>query len=1014
MKTLLRTSQRYGKLALKLLFPALAFNNVKARELCQATFALSCFLLGTASQLTAQIPANPIGANPFSLQWNQIETNRVQVIFPQGLEAAGQRVANVVHYLWDNNTESIGNGRQKVTILLQNQTIIPNGFVTVGPFRSEFNMTPPQFNNTTDWLDVLAIHEYRHVQQFGNLKKGLTKLVKTISGSWGWGGLFGLALPRWYLEGDATATETALTASGRGRLPAFEMEYRSLILQSLPYSYEKAAAGSLKDFVPDWYNLGYFMTAYARKEFGREVWADVADDATRYRGLFYPFSKSLKKKTGLNTRELYQNTIQSLEREWVREEKKKPSSSGKQVNKQPKKNITDYTHPQYLNEETLVMAKRGFDLVPVYIRAGPDGQEEKLTEPGILLDPLNSTLSLADGQLCWAEIGYDPRWRNKNFSIVRSYNLATGQKKKLTSRTKYFSPALSSDAQRIVAVEAAESMEYNLVILDAATGALLHKLPNPGHYYYTFPQWTGDGRHIVVVAQKGETNGLQMIHWETGVMEWLTQPSNQQISHPCAKGEYLYFSGAFTGINNIFALSLKDKTLFQLTSSSLGVFQPAISPNGEKLAYTEFHPRGYNVFEVKLDQALWQAYDAGSPAVFPYAEALEEQEGGSIVEKVGKEVFPVKKFNKLSGIINPHSWLPYFDPPTYGASILSDNKFGTLSMEAGAFYNVNEKDGAFQAGASYAELYPVINASYRLANRSAVIYNFSSANDTTVYANTYVEGWRENRVSGGLALPLNLTRGNFFNSLTLRADYQNIGLNVDGNFDDPGNSRDTLLIENGRLEELGFLFREPLQTTSLHATDLRLIFRSFRRTALQHLNPRLGLNLDVRYRSTFGNTAYQGDVLLGRADLFLPGLSRNHSLVINTMYQRQDVLDNYRFPNLFIYPRGYDRVFGDEVFKLGFNYHLPLFYPDRALSGLAFLKRVKANVFYDQAWLNADSPFTNTWVQSATGLELTFDLRFLRLLEIDFGLRYSYVLGDDFLPDGGRHQFDFLLLSISE
>ncbi|MCB0592477.1 MAG: hypothetical protein H6557_17215 [Lewinellaceae bacterium] len=686
------------------------------------------------SVLSAQIPANPIGANPFSLKWNQIHTGRVQVVFPQGLEPAGQRVANVVHYLYENNTESIGEGRQKVTILLQNQTIIPNGFVTVGPFRSEFNLTPPQFNCATDWLDVLAIHEYRHVQQFGNSKKGLTRLVKTIAGSWAWGGMFGLALPRWYLEGDATATETALTASGRGRLPAFDMEYRSLILHNLQYSYEKAAAGSLKDFVPDWYSLGYYMTAYARKEFGKDVWADVIAGATRYRGLFYPFNRGLKKRTGLGVKELYRNTMQDLERDWKAEEARTASALGEQADTRPKKNITHYTNPQYLNEETLVMAKSGYDQIPVYIQIGPDGQEEKLAEPGIIFDPLNATLSLAEGQLCWAEIGYDPRWRNKNFSIVRSYNLLTKEKKKLTARTKYFSPAWSAKAERIVAVEATENMQYSLVVLDAETGALIRKLPNPDNYFYTYPRWAEDDQHIVAVAQKGETNALQMVHWETGATEWLTQPSPQQVSHPFPKGKYIYFSGAFTGINNIFALNLEDKTLFQLTSSPLGAFQPAVSSNGRKLAYSEFHPKGYNVVEVELDRALWQAYDPGSPGRFRYAKVLEEQEGGSIVKRVGEEEFEVKKFNKWSGIVDPHSWLPFLDPPTYGATILSDNKFGTLSMEAGGFYNVNERDWTFTAGATYAELYPVINASYRLANRSAVIYNFAPANDTTIYS----------------------------------------------------------------------------------------------------------------------------------------------------------------------------------------------------------------------------------------------------------------------------------------
>jgi len=51
--------------------------------------ALAFFLLGWASLLSAQIPANTIGANPLSLKWNQIRTDRVQVIFPRGLERQG-------------------------------------------------------------------------------------------------------------------------------------------------------------------------------------------------------------------------------------------------------------------------------------------------------------------------------------------------------------------------------------------------------------------------------------------------------------------------------------------------------------------------------------------------------------------------------------------------------------------------------------------------------------------------------------------------------------------------------------------------------------------------------------------------------------------------------------------------------------------------------------------------------------------------------------------------------------
>jgi hypothetical protein len=45
---------------------------------------------------------------------------------------------------------------------------------------------------------------------------------------------------------------------------------------------------------------------------------------------------------------------------------------------------------------------------------------------------------------------------------------------------------------------------------------------------------------------------------------------------------------------------------------------------------------------------------------------------------------------------------------------------------------------------------------------------------------------------------------------------------------------------------------------------------------------------------------------------------------------------------------------------------------------------------------------------------LRFDVRFLRLVEVDFGLRYSYLMNDRFAPNGQQHQFDFLLISITE
>ena len=145
-----------------------------------------------------------------------------------------------------------------------------------------------------------------------------------------------------------------------------------------------------------------------------------------------------------------------------------------------------------------------------------------------------------------------------------------------------------------------------------------------------------------------------------------------------------------------------------------------------------------------------------------------------------------------------------------------------------------------------------------------------------------------------------------------------------------------------------------------------------------------------------------------RGDFFFPGLSRNHAFFVTAAYQNLDRLDNYRFSNLFFYPRGYGAIASDEVLRLGFNYSLPLAYPDLAIGSLAFLKRIKLNAFADYGSLNFATDITSV------GAELRFDVRVLRLLEIDFGVRYSYLSNANFAPNGQQHQFDFLLISISE
>ena len=89
---------------------------------------------------------------------------------------------------------------------------------------------------------------------------------------------------------------------------------------------------------------------------------------------------------------------------------------------------------------------------------------------------------------------------------------------------------------------------------------------------------------------------------DTPALQPIFQDKSIDLS-PCwsPDGKYLFFSSDRTGIYNIFAFSLSDKKLYQVTNVLGGAFQPAISPDGTQLAFISYHTTGYelHLMEVK-------------------------------------------------------------------------------------------------------------------------------------------------------------------------------------------------------------------------------------------------------------------------------------------------------------------------------------------------------------------------------------------------------------------------------
>ena len=98
--------------------------------------AITCLII------TNSICAQRFGGTPPSVKWKQINTDTARIIFPAGLDSQAQRVASLVHLQAEHSATALGERVKKINIVLQNETVIGNGYVGLGPYRSEFYMTP--------------------------------------------------------------------------------------------------------------------------------------------------------------------------------------------------------------------------------------------------------------------------------------------------------------------------------------------------------------------------------------------------------------------------------------------------------------------------------------------------------------------------------------------------------------------------------------------------------------------------------------------------------------------------------------------------------------------------------------------------------------------------------------------------------------------------------------------------------------------------------------------------------
>jgi len=848
------------------------------------------------------------------------------------------------------------------------------------------NPDPNGYNQ--DWLTQLALHEGRHAVQIDKLNQGITRVFSFVGGQQLVGAM-AVFLPYWYLEGDAVDSETRLSQSGRGRLPSFEMGLKAQMLESdRVFSFSKATMGSYKHYIPNHYELGYLMVRHGRRQYGDRFWIDFQQYAARKPYLLNPTYFSMKKYGLRSKKHFYLEALDHYKQHWSRMDSIR--SLTPQVNWSTRKNrhFTNYRFPHMISDSLLFAYKSGMDQIPEFIMMGTNGQEKTIYRPGYLS---SGRVSFSGSHVVWDEFVPDTRWSNRNYSVVKTYEMATGKISNLGRKTRYYSPAVSHDGSRIAVIEQTELQQFNLVIL-GLDGEVLQEVSAPGRQFIQQPCWMENDSALVLIQSEGTGKSLVSYHPDSENWKVLFDAGYDDISYPVVDGERIYFNATFSGIDNIFCHILLLNETFQVTSSRFGAFQPQVSDDGTRLFYSNYTSKGYKVAELILEEGLWK----------PLEEALDHEEQldysrTDLEAEVPLEVSAfdtiageVKKYNKALHLFNFHSWLPlYFDyldpelnldpeqlPVSLGLSLISQNHLSTAVSQIG--YEYSDGYHMFHSGIKLKGRYPVVNLFFDYGGESDVLLLKEMGDTAMVFP-------MDMRFSVQTYVPLRFNTGKYLSIIQPGIDYKF--------------KKDVQYIEESDKYRRGAHY--------LHYT---FNATSYLRRGQRDILPRMGLSASLGYyHAPFDNRVYGAVSTFGITG-YIPGVLKHQTIRLNFQHQKQDPLDMSKpaFINLMSLPRGKHRIFGEILTKYSADYVFPILYPDLELTSSLYLKRFRGVFWVDHmvgtnvVVMEPDPHFENL-TYTTVGFDLVVDMNLLRIpFPLAVGGRYIYE------PETGRSLFEWI------
>ena len=893
--------------------------------------------------------------DPPDIKWKEINTKNYHIIFPHEIYIEANRVANTLEYLYPFTSKTLGGKHYKIPLILSNRSTISNGYVRLAPWKSEWFSVPVgnKILGQGEWYNTLAIHETRHMVQYSFLNRNLTRFFHLLGGEFGQTAFSMFCAPDWYWEGDAVCTETVLTKFGRGRLRYFDKGIRAILNNNISYSYKQSRFGSYKNYIPGHYEYGYFLTTHVKRKYGANAWQKILDNATKssFRHPLNFFSGGLDKVTGRNVSQIYNDTMLELKNLWQSQLDKLNITPGEIIS--PDNNIyTKYEQPYISDRNEIYCVKSGFADVPQIVKM-TEKDENKILQ--ISYESKNSGVRFNENKIVWCENKQDKRWNKQSWSNIIVYDIDTGILSRITEKTRYFYPSISQTG-KIAAVEFTKTRKCNLIILNSENGKIIASIPSPNNDMIQYSSWSDDENHIVFTSNGFNGKAMYILNLKKNKFYKLINYSNEEIFRPVFWKDYIIYESAYSGIDNLNAIRINDKKIFQVACRETGCYNPVVSHDKQYMVFSEYTPKGYQLIKMELKPTEWIPLDDIKINKVDYFEpviAQEQRKNILIQDLIPKKKYEIGNYSGLTKYFNFHSWYFMGYENKIEANLYSTNILETMGITLSTKYNYNEKTTDFSSTVTYLGFYPKISGQISFENRI-------SRDSVTVVSNGNHSGFRNdnwNEINFSLFADLPLIRSekgpdvsviNFRNGFGIKkiCDFKR---NLKWNNQD-------ININNNEYNSLVF----PIYLLMNYQKNSESAVRDL---VAPYQSAIISANFSIF------NDDYKGSQYTLKLVKSLKSPLKHHGFIFNLDYEKNN--DNgYKFSSQINTPDGYIHHIHNNQFKFKSQYKFPVFYPDLNILDIVYLKRFYASIYTD--WMKGWGNFEKDYL--TLGCAWTFEL----------------------------------------